>query len=127
RLSSGLISRVPHSRRLPGVDRGVTLPANDESFPPSGGHHLDPVGFLPSSRFLEILQGADMMDINVLIRSAKLAFLRSQSLEEFAAIGDRGLHSLLVLNGRVQVAFEGESAESCDPRWFALAFSVDGH
>jgi hypothetical protein len=57
-----------------------------QGLPSAGGHHLDPLWRRASAVAADIPQVADVMALAPVVRTAELARLRQQALEEFGAL-----------------------------------------
>lgn len=79
-LSSAISAHRFVTQRPTGVDVGVALVADHQRFALARRHHLDPRGLLSPSSFAEILQGSDVMHLDVGPGAAKLASVCQKAL-----------------------------------------------
>src|SRR6266849_965386 len=84
----------------------MASPTDDQRFPLPGSHPLHPLRFLTPSPSFQVFQGADMVHLDFLLRTAEFTGIRQEALHQ--------LRPLIVLDRR------GSILEDC------LTFSPEG-
>jgi len=82
-LSSTISTHRIVTQQPTGVNVGVALLADHQRFALARRHHLDPRRLLSPSLFAEILQGSDVVHLDVLPGAAKLASVGQETLFQF--------------------------------------------
>ena len=102
------------------MDRLMTVTADNQGLPPSGGHYLDPSRFLPLSLFLQIGEFENVMDFTVLCCSTQVACIRKEPFDQLITFRCE-VKRVLVYEECSLLPSEYYASESCDERLLPLA------
>ena len=77
-----MLSTGGKTRCSASVNIGMARTADHQGFTLAGCHHLDPGRFICLSWSVEVLEGSNVVDLNILLAPTQLAGLRQKPLFE---------------------------------------------
>ena len=107
------------------MDRMVAVLTDHQGFAAAGCHDLFPDRGCPPPAFLEVCEPPNVVDLDIFSGSTEFACVGRKSLKEFVAADVSVLAHECVRDLREWVGREGEFAELCIQRRFAVPLDDD--
>src|SRR5262249_4504345 len=100
-------------RQRPVMDGNVAVVADDECFPPAGGHDLLPDRWHSASWDSEVFKFPDVVDIDPVVRPADFTHIGEEASGQLVLLADVVLWGRSICDRGELVGFERHVAEEC--------------
>ena len=104
------------------LDVHVARAADDQGLTLAGNHNSDPCGLFGPPSVLQVLEGSDVVDLDVLMRATELALVRQQSLLQVGPVVAPDA-SRLIIEDCIPTMLERHATPLGDQRRLSFAFN----